>query len=86
MRVAYSDQSSYPVCGFSMMDQVTLFAVPPGHKSIFNPIVTICQMGAYEVKLAYFGCHFGCHFFEPIFQNGPKLILVEVKISNLDMA
>ena len=35
---------------------------PPGHKSIFNPIVPFSPMGAYEVKLAYFGCHFGCHF------------------------
>ena len=39
---------------------------PPGHKSNFHPFVTTSPMGAYEVKLAYFGCHFGCQFLRPV--------------------
>ena len=30
-------------------------------------------MGAYEVKLAYFGCHFGCHFLKLVLKLSVNL-------------
>ena len=34
--------------------------LPPRHFWIFNPYVTISQMGEYGVNYLNFGCYFGC--------------------------